>query len=72
MPERHKLAVEVFSKVMSAAPDESWVVARISNGEIVAVGPTSMHALHYAMKKRPDLERGEVALLWKHQSEKIA
>src|ERR1044071_3266793 len=29
MPERHKLAVEVFSKVMSAAPDESWVVARI-------------------------------------------
>ena len=65
MPERNKLTLEVYKKVMSTAPNRSWVAAAIADGEVLGVGPTSTEALRSAKRKRPRYEREQIVILWK-------
>src|ERR1700741_1926162 len=64
MPERNKLTLEVYKRVISTAPASSWVVATIDDGKILGVGPTSTDALRNA-KSKPHFEREQVVVLWK-------
>lgn len=69
MPERDRLTIKIFRRVMAHAPVNLWIVATVREGEIVGVGQTSHEAIAEARKKRPDLERSELVILRRDSTE---
>ena len=70
MPECTKLTIDIFRRILSNAPNNSWIVARMSDGEILGVGTTSTEALHSAKTKYSHVERAQTVVLWKDAADK--
>ena len=71
MPDRTKLTLQVYRKVMLAAPDNNYVVAAIADGKIIGAGNSIKAALDDAERKRPDIGIGKLAILFKDPNQMI-
>ena len=63
MPERLRLSVQAYNRAILEAPTDPWLVARITNGEVLGSGATEAGALHDAAAKHPGLKIEDFALL---------
>jgi hypothetical protein len=65
MPERNRLRPELYNRLLSRAPVNSWLIAEVSRGSILGSGPTLLAALRDAQNKYIGVKLEDIVVLRK-------
>ena len=67
MPERQRLRPDVYKRMLSRAPANSWIIVRVSSGEILGSGSTVLAALRDARDKHIGVPLDDIVVLKKDE-----